>query len=889
MRRFIAYLLMALAMIAGIVIAFNPVFSKVNAGREFTNSYEVVYTLKSKDDKELTNKNVEAVASEMRSRLDDFAVEDYSVKTQGEDTISVSFAADESEFNYIVKYLKYSGDRSTYTLIGQNNEQYAGDKIFDDSVAYIRKVQDTIPYVNIPVSEEAAGKIEQFLKTIDGDEESGEDKASRAILKEGDDEEQKGDPINVYLVYDWDDADSYEESTKDPHIAEKVLMEFSSKHIWYEDSDEEHTEIQYLCGTGDENGNYDLNNLKFANLKARYLVNMFNATSYDVDVDALYVSESASGITYNYNQVKATQETLLVYGSDVNVKMSVTLISVLIATAIISLLVVVFYRVASIAVISTTLGSIFLTLVAFVGMGGLFNIPAFIGAISLSVCSLFGQIYYLNRFKEEVYKGRSIRKANQEASKKATLIHIDASVIFAFAGLMAYVIGGEAIKPLGTMLFFGAIIILLMNLVIFRFMMYLVTNTTAFNNKYSLFAIEEKDVPSVLEDKQSVYVAPYESVNFTKHKKVSGIALGVLSLAAIVGISIFGGIKGSPLNVENVTKDYSALYVLVTNEDRVIVDEDSFNDYVLKYVQIDGENISVDVKNDISYQKSTRFSSETLKVEVEPDNIFRVDLSGVSSIKEVKYSLDEGKTYEGGSDVSIEDAIKEIVMKVENINNEDKVEVGLKTTHETVTNPSQARIALFTAALVLGAGIYFMFRFRISRGLATIVVASSSSLIAYGALALSRISVSPIAAIAMPVVALSTILLGAFYLVKEKELLKEEKGELSHENRMNIMKKAIALGATSTVIFAIVITYVAINFFGFGLSSLSFLFADILLGDIIGIIAVFSVLGPLAMWIEKLLSKIKLPKFTRKEKKRKVHEAPKTSEPEERIYIGIND
>ena len=104
------------------------------------------------------------------------------------------------------------------------------------------------------------------------------------------------------------------------------------------------------------------------------------------------------------------------------------------------------------------------------------------------------------------------------------------------------------------------------------------------------------------------------------------------------------------------------------------------------------------------------------------------------------------------------------------------------------------------------------------------------------------------------------------------------------------MKKAISLAATSTIIFAIVIMYIAINYFGFGLNVLSYLFADILFGNIVALFGVLVILGPLAMLIEKWLRKIKLPKFAKRERKQKIklHEQ-KNSEPEERTYIGIND
>ena len=901
---------MALSILLAVGVSATPVFSRINAGREFTNSYEILYNVTSSDEKDADENGVQKVVDEFCARLDAFNVEDYSVKLQQDQiseagnkdrkyAIEVSFAAEESEFEYISKYLNFSG--GNYSLIGEKEEQFVTN-VFDGSEAYITKVQDTIPYVIIPISDKT--QVEQFLKTVDGSDEEGKedsdtpstDPVSRkyAASEEGGEseggegDEKEEEKPNVFLVTDWDDADTYESASKDPHISSKILMEFSSKHFWYEESKEEHTEIQYLCGTADESGNYDLKNLKFANLKALYLKNMFNASSYELEVSTVYVTETAQGITNNYNTVKATNENLLVLGSDVNIAFSTTLISSLIALAIISLLLVVFYRLSAIAVIANTVGTVFLTYVVFVFMGALFNIPALIGGVILTTVSLFGSVFYLFKFKEEVLKGRTIRKANQEASKKSNLLTIDASVILAFTGLMLYVLGGVALKPMGVVMFFGALFALAMNLIIFKIMMYLLTNTTAFQNKYNLFAIDEKDVPSVLEDKKSESKAAYENVNFTKHSKLSTIICSALLVAAVAGISVFGALKGSPLNVEKATRDYSVIYVNVNSDNKIITDEDSFKEYVLKNITVDGKGLDYSSKDGVSYQKITKFDSETLTEEAEPYHFFSVDLSNVLVNEKVQYKIgDETFTADDG----LQQAIEEMIVNVEHLESADKIEVSILRSHENVSTPHQGYIALATSITIVGAGLYFALRFKVSRGLAVVLVSAGSATIAYGALALSRIGTTATSAIVMPVVAVTTLLFALIYTSKEKELFKENKDELDLSKRHDLMVKSLSLAASGIIIMAILAIYIAVNYFGFGLASTAYLFAAALVGDVIGLIAVLTIMEPLGECLDKGFSKIRLPKFVKKEKKQriKLHEQPKSSEPEERTYIGIND
>ena len=898
---------MALTILLAVGVSATPVFSRINAGREFTNSYEILYNVSDGEEKDADETSVNKVVDEFRARLDAFNVEDYSVKLQADQSvkegdkgrkysIEVSFAGDESEFEYIAKYLSFSG--GDFSLIGEKEEQFVTN-VFNDCEAYIKKAQDTIPYVIIPISDKT--QVEQFLKTVDPEDEGGEATPSgdepvtaSRLYAEGDEqgEEEKETP-NVFLVYDWDDADSYETAQKDPHIANKILMEFSSKHFWYEESEEEHTEIQYLCGTADESGNYDLSNLKFANLKALYLKNMFNASSYELTVENEYVSVSSTGYAYNYNQIKATNEGLLVLSSDVNLALSTTLISTLIALAIVSLLLVVFYRLSAIAVIANTVGTIFLTYVVFVFMGALFNIPALIGGVILAGASLFGSIFYLYKFKEEVMKGRTIRKANQEASKKSNLLTIDASVVLAFTGLMLYVLGGVALKPMGVVLFFGALFALAMNLIIFKIMMYLLTNTTAFQNKYSYFAIDEKDVPSVLEDKKTEPKAAYENVNFTKRSKLFGAIFSLLLVAAVAGITVFGVLKGSPLNVEKATSDYSVVYVYVHSDNKVINDEESFKDYVLKNIKINDNALSYDEDGGVSYQKLTKFDSDSLQEEAEPYYIFSVDLSGVFDVNNVTYTLNGEEWL--NSEEGVDYAIKTIFTYVEagdvNADLFNKVDTYVMLSHEEVSTPNQGFIALATGIAIVGVGLYVALRFRVSRGISLLVVSGGASAIAYGLLVLTRIGTTATSAIVMPLVAVSTILFALFYVAKEKELFKDNKDGLDLEKRNELMKKALSLSASGMIVMAIVAIYIAINYFGFGLTSTAYMFAALLVGDIVGLVAVLTIMGPLGSLLDKMFSKIKLPQFQKKEKKQriKLHEQPKTSEPEERIFIGIND
>ena len=85
-------------------------------------------------------------------------------------------------------------------------------------------------------------------------------------------------------------------------------------------------------------------------------------------------------------------------------------------------------------------------------------------------------------------------------------------------------------------------------------------------------------------------------------------------------------------------------------------------------------------------------------------------------------------------------------------------------------------------------------------------------------------------------------------------------------------------------------SYFAINYFGFGPASFAALFGGMLLGVALSVLLIATLLGPTALFLETLISKIvariRLPR-PRLSKKKIVKST--SSEPEETVFIGIND
>ena len=104
-----------------------------------------------------------------------------------------------------------------------------------------------------------------------------------------------------------------------------------------------------------------------------------------------------------------------------------------------------------------------------------------------------------------------------------------------------------------------------------------------------------------------------------------------------------------------------------------------------------------------------------------------------------------------------------------------------------------------------------------------------------------------------------------------------------------IMKKALGKVALPYLIFDVTMVFATIYLFGLGLPVTCVLFGASLIGELIATAGCGILLGPLSVKLSESFAKISLPKLKKDSRQTIVSSKPKTSEPEETIFIGIND
>ncbi|NMV82024.1 MAG: hypothetical protein GX816_00540, partial [Erysipelotrichia bacterium] len=516
----------------------------------------------------------------------------------------------------------------------------------------------------------------------------------------------------------------------------------------------------------------------------------------------------------------------------------------------------------------------------FVAFKAEFNVAGLLALIFVAAASLLAGILHLTKFKEEIYRGRNFKKANTEAAKAMTVPAIDIAVIMIFVGVLSYIIGGALVASFGTMLVIGGVVSLVVNLIVLRLMMWLVTNTTSLQGVNKAFNIEDKNVPNLLKEEKQTYFGPYQDRDFTKRAKPVAIGVGIFSAVSLIMMIVFGVLNSSIYNTSAAYQETSRAYITVVSDAPVIDSVSYVENSILANIYVDGEVVSFAT---IDHEKREDYDAETdITTKY---NYYIVNFDELYTGEEVAYYLDgDIQLYTG----TLEEVLDSYVDTIEG----GEGQVRIKLSENVITQPSTTYIALGALAGVALAAFYLAFRYRVSRALAAFGVSAVASFATLGFFVVTRIATTPVVALVVPTIALFTLLTSLYFFIREKDLLKEDRSkEKTAEIRKQIMIKATSLAAGPLFIFGIIMSYFAINYFGFGPASFAALFGGMLLGVALSVVLIATLLGPASLFFEsliaKLVARIRLPRISRS--KKKVVTKSTSSEPEETVFIGIND
>ena len=891
MRRLWSHIVIAATSLLMVGATFATVVTNMNSNIEFKKGRELTFRINAKDDDGNPDKDYEFTDDEavketakiMEKRLATADISRYKVETAGFDTIKVSFVQDtDQDYEIIQNYLSFnatlaiSNSKETYALAtefldAKKNAYWTDDKGYPTIIIPIKSDNELFQAVYTEakeMSDNNTGEVEEQHEHQEGEEEQESKRHAYLYLWY--------DYIEDYYSYDKINQNSAD--TYDAAIASKVLMTFDAADPFL---DEEQTALRaYVQPDVDENNKITPDSLAKAYRNARYYVNLLNAGKMNYHVDFMF-SKTADLFV----------ESLVELGTHETLAWSRTFIATVVAIAVISLLLIYFYRLGASGIAVTSIIATFLGLLFIVLLGAEFNIAGMVGLIALGLISVLSGVIYMQKFKEECYRGRTLKKANTEAAKKSLLPIVDLHVVLVAMGVACYLLGGVMMKSFAVASILGGVASLLLNLIFLRGMQWLVTNEQGLAGRYDLFDVNQDQVADGLEENKARYEGANADKDFTKHKKPVAIIGAVLFVASVVSMIVFGVTQKGAIYSSNSPYGNSQVYIEYTSEvannTSLTADVKERIDAILDNAKLEDKALKEITELD-TYEYTTKY--DTTK-------------GGTATVYYAYYVINFDRPLKGDEQITYADlapiAAKDF-FTLDELNNASganlkvpaNVSVSLKdSVRISADQPSVVSLIVATSVGLGISGLYLLLRYRLSRGLASLIVSFGVTGISAGLFAMLRfLPVTSYAGIAIPFVAIFALAIAIILMNKERDMVLDDRNrDNSVEARNALMVKATALASTPMTIAFIMALYLGVNFFGFMFTSVSYIFLAVILGVSIATGVILVCFAPLANVFFKAFHGIKIIKPKANKKKARPVRVNKSAEPEEAIFIGIND
>jgi preprotein translocase subunit SecF len=244
---------------------------------------------------------------------------------------------------------------------------------------------------------------------------------------------------------------------------------------------------------------------------------------------------------------------------------------------------------------------------------------------------------------------------------------------------------------------------------------------------------------------------------------------------------------------------------------------------------------------------------------------------------------------------SLDRAVKEAA---EQFTSDNSVYASANTVFYQAGTPNLGTVYLGLGVGIAIAFVYLLFRFGLARAFVSSVISLGSSVLVVGFFALTRIAVTPLASIGAAVAALTAIYVAIFTLNRAKEIVKDsrERDKTALEFKNACLVKANAEEAVEIIIFSSIIAALCLSLAILGPREYAFIFVGALIGIAFAVACALFVLVPcvkfLSVYIKRAGDSVSNARKKAQEERRaneKNAARRKGSEPEEAIFIGIND
>lgn len=802
MRRFFAFIIMAVSILSAVIFNTQAVMDSRLVSLEYGGGRELVYALTEREN------GAPIVAREIGdnvlNRLDLAGIKNADVELDGKDQLRITFAAQTTtDYENARELIEAQGE---LTVCAANEECISASRFFKSQVASVYySGLAGFPGLNIKskavydeIVAHAAESTEESLQTT---------------------------------VFIWENktaADSYatafDESDPDEEMQKKIIATIDVAESYNES-------LNAFIIQSDNEGR------QFTTSSARAWVNARNSADYGCDIKYLYENKVAPTL-----------------GADA---LNMTLLGVGISLILLAVLLALFYGISGLVAAVSIAGGLLIDILIFSFLGFEFSPAALLGVIVTLVLGVYISVSYFERVKDELSKGRSIAKANQEGYRKSFMGTLDVSALVFFISLFAFLIGKGTIKAFAGVTMIGALAIFIVTNFLNKWMMYWLTTSTAMGRANGGFGLKARR--SGDEAKAKAICAGGRR---RKTLGIGGIVAGLtvaVSVASLIGF----GVSGHLFNYSDAYLSHGRIDLKTTDE--TYLDKDS----LLEALTAEGIEIEY---TDMTFNR--------VEMTDEYDETYYTTY--VSFLTPKKLTDDE--------------TINNLTMFLQNNDEEATVLVTTATPAGMEHNTNSFFLVLGLTCLF--AALYLLCRYGLYVALASLGTFAVSGLFGVGLTALFRLPFNMTTGFGFLAGAFIVAFAGVSVFARFRDLLRDSKTKKpTMEQRAVLLDQALRL-QTPTLVgsFAAttVLTVVCAAFCSEALIS-ALLVTELM--ALLGFILIYLLTAPLYLVVRnhlKFKTFKRFGEFFAKIGRRIGKRAPKTpavnkNEPHETIVPGIND
>ncbi|MGN1295051.1 MAG: hypothetical protein ACI4U5_01450 [Bacilli bacterium] len=827
MRRFFGYLVIIFTVLAIALFDIQPQVEKVNSGLEITGGYEIVYRV---DDYDQNKNDIFEITKQVDKKLEKSGVKNYTVSSELDETASYyqvrirMGAKNTTSLNYALKSVESTGSITVSTL--DNSGKECGFKRGTAKVNYA----GSTPYVEVEVD-----SLDDWT-TLQSDAKTAYEK----WMKDHDQDTSESEITGIMIVWmDKAETDSYvdciEETSDGIRMRNKIL---SIVPVDYFDKDKGTVKIASI-GVADNAEN-------LTSESAHTIERIINGEEYEYKLTKLY-SERIEPTAGSYIQpILIISSCVLVLG--------------------VAIYLVAKYGLAGLTGFTAFISSLFVDLLVFNLMSYTLTTLSFLGFIAAGLLSLTMIVNYLDKFKNELYKGRNAAKANIEAFRQALPTTIDLTLISLLISIVSSYVATNEIRMMPVVMIIGSLLSIIVTLLVTKICMYWLANSKIGLENKKVFAIKEELIPDVSKNESQKKFSFFKNTDFKKGGKrnfIIGMATSLVSVIVVLTLFLVPSVK-----TFNYTNDLSSCgKINITTQVTDILDDES---KIRELIEKSGVDIEItDIQIGIGYD---------VVVDGEENTVDEVDYICITTKNPIE-----------------DDGIKAAIESV--LNSEEYDEAAEIAFMSSVPNDPTNKVensivcvAVFSALAIA----YFTIRYKYTYGIASLATLLPTGAITIGLMAATRIPVNSLALSGVLLVVYVTALSQVSLFNRIKRLKRESKVKVTtYEQKEEIILNGAKDSMNTVLIITVITALIGVCLCAILPNTLRVAYAGVISASIIATLANRYILIPVLLFSEKHFSIRKLPKDPEKAKAKLQKRAKKaraaSNEPEESIIPGIND